>query len=277
MNEARVVSRAGRTVLRVLLLLMLAALAGCGGWQRQPPPVVTPTTPPPAPAPRAPTAEPLSRYGNPEFYEVLGKRYVPLKSAHGFRERGIASWYGPDFHGGLTSTREPYDMYQMTAAHKLLPLPTWVEVRNLENGRKVTVRVNDRGPFKDNRVIDLSYAAALALDVVRPGTAFVEVRALDQLPPQAAASEVRVPVAAEPKPQMYLQVGAFGERANAERLQSRLAGALGAEAARILPEPAAAPRIYKVQLGPIRNVDHADQVVAALAGLGITDHRFVNH
>lgn len=267
-----------RGVLRATMLLALAVLAGCGSWQREAPPVVAPAAPiptgPDAPVPRS---EPLSRYGNPEFYEVLGKRYVPLKSAHGFRERGIASWYGPDFHGGLTSTREPYDMYQMTAAHKLLPLPTWVEVKNLENGRKVTVRVNDRGPFKDNRVIDLSYAAALALDVVRPGTAFVEVRALDQLPPQAAASEIRVPVAAEPRPQMYLQVGAFGERANAERMQSRLTEALGAAAARILPEPAGAPRIYKVQLGPIRDVDHADRMVAALAGLGITDHRFVNH
>jgi rare lipoprotein A len=260
----------------VVLLVGLSALAGCGSWQRQSPPVVA-STKPAAPVPRVPGAEPLSRYGNPEFYEVLGKRYVPLKSARGFRERGIASWYGPDFHGELTSTREIYDMYQMSAAHKLLPLPTWVEVRNLENGRKVVVRVNDRGPFKDNRVIDLSYAAALALDVVRPGTAFVEVQALDPLPPQAAASEVRVPVATGRRTRMYLQVGAFSERVNAERLQSRLADALGAAVTRILSEPTEAPRIYKVQLGPITNVEHADQVVAALAGLGITDHRFVNH
>ncbi len=210
-------------------------------------------------------AEPLSQYGNPEFYDVLGKRYFPLKTARGFHERGIASWYGPDFHGGLTSTREAYDMYQMTAAHKVLPLPTWVEVTNLQNGRKVTLRVNDRGPFKDNRVIDLSYAAALALDVVKPGTAFVEVRAIGTPGTPDA-----------PRAQMYLQIGAFGELGNAERLKTELAQKFGAEIT-IFAEPPVAPRLYKVQLGPIRDVEHADHVVATLETLGINEHHFVNH
>src|SRR5690606_25596328 len=119
-----------------------------------------------------------SARGNPPFYEVFGRRYHVLDSAENFVERGIASWYGRDFHRLPTSSGEPYDMYGMTAAHKPRPLPTWVEVTNLENGRQVIVRVNDRGPFVGDRVIDLSYAAAEALDMIRAGTARVEVRAL---------------------------------------------------------------------------------------------------
>ncbi len=129
----------------------------------------------PDPVPRA---EPRSRYGNPESYEVFGERYFPITSSEGFFERGIASWYGPDFHLRRTSSGEPYDMYRLSAAHRILPLPTYVEVTNLENGRKAVVRVNDRGPFKDDRVIDLSYAAAKKLGVYAPGTALVELRAL---------------------------------------------------------------------------------------------------
>ena len=256
------------------LLLFTTLLASCGVWQQR---EATPVRA--AAAPRvlaasvaSETVGALSRYGNPEFYDVLGKRYVPLKSARGFRERGIASWYGPDFHGELTSTRESYDMYQMTAAHKLLPLPTWVEVTNLKNGRKVKLRVNDRGPFKDNRVIDLSYAAALALDVVNPGTAFVDVRAIDSpINDETPAAEL-----AGPRAQMYLQVGAFGERANAERLKSHLNPDFGAEV-RIFADPPESPRLYKVQLGPIRNVEHADRAAAALEGLGFYEHHFVNN
>ncbi len=233
------------------------------------------------PAPGAP-AEPLSRYGNPEFYVVDGVRYVPLKSAEGYVERGIASWYGPDFHGGLTSTREPYDMYQMSAAHKTLPLPCWVEVTNLENGRSARIRVNDRGPFKKNRLLDLSYAAALKLDIVAKGTAFVEVRAVagPAAPPvrmaSAAPAGALAAVALAPaQPQMYLQVGAFGERANADRMRQQLEPALGT-AVRVFEDRSHAPPLYKVQLGPIRDVDHADRLLSALASAGIASHHFVN-
>src|SRR5690606_7945998 len=125
------------------------------------------------------TAPERSALGNPPFYEVLGKRYYVHDSAENFVERGIASWYGPDFHRQRTSSGEIYDMYAMTAAHKTLPLATWVEVTNLENGRRVVVKVNARGPFVGDRIIDLSYAAAQALDMVRAGTARVEVRAID--------------------------------------------------------------------------------------------------
>ena len=121
---------------------------------------------------------PRSDRGNPPFYDALGKRYYVLASSAGYRERGVASWYGRDFHGLATSSGETYNMHAMTAAHKTLPIPTWVQVTNLENGKNVIVKVNDRGPFVDDRLIDLSYAAAVELDMVRNGTARVEVRAL---------------------------------------------------------------------------------------------------
>jgi rare lipoprotein A len=125
-----------------------------------------------------PGPEPPSRYGNAEAYEVFGRTYRVLESSRGYDEVGEASWYGEDFHGRPTSSREPFDMYAMTAAHKSLPLPAYVEVENLDNGRKAVVRVNDRGPFHEGRIIDLSYAAALKLGVVGPGVARVRVRAV---------------------------------------------------------------------------------------------------
>jgi rare lipoprotein A len=125
-----------------------------------------------------PRPEPLARSGN-KPYSVYGKQYAPLASAAGYRERGIASWYGKKFHGRRASSGETYDMYAMTAAHKTLPLPSYVRVRNLENGRSVTVRVNDRGPFLHNRLIDLSYAAASRLGIVGTGTGIVEIEAID--------------------------------------------------------------------------------------------------
>jgi rare lipoprotein A len=273
-HQLSAAATAGACRASVLLVVMLQ---GCGHWEREPAPVRSSPAAAPVPAapPSAPGAqEPLSPYGNPEFYDVLGKRYFPLKSAAGFSERGIASWYGPNFHGGLTSTREAYDMYQMTAAHRVLPLPTWVEVTNLSNGRQALVRVNDRGPFKDNRVIDLSYAAALKLDMIGPGTAFVEIRAV------TSSDRADVPVAGPPPPgpppRMYLQVGAYGERGNAERMFTRLQATFGDEV-RIYGDPPGEPRYYKVQLGPVRDVAHADFLVSRLEALGIDDHHFVNN
>lgn len=146
-----------------------------------PPPTAQSTSPFPADnVPDAvPRVEPRSRYGNPPFYVVFGKRYYVLASSTGYVERGVASWYGPGFHEVNTSTGEPYNMYAMTAAHKTLPLPAYVRVTNLQNGRSIVVRVNDRGPFVGNRIIDLSYTAAYKLDMLRNGTAMVEVRAID--------------------------------------------------------------------------------------------------
>ncbi len=149
-------------------------------------------TAPPAPAPAeggnaplgnvadaVPRAEVKTRLGNPESYRVAGKEYRVLETSEGYRQEGIASWYGSQFQGRRTSSGEIYDMYRMTAAHKTLPLPTYVRVTNLENGRSVVVRVNDRGPFVDGRIIDMSFVAAIRLGMLGPGTARVEVVALD--------------------------------------------------------------------------------------------------
>ena len=133
-----------------------------------------------------PQVEPKSRYGNPHSYVVYGRRYFTLPTARGFVERGVASWYGKKFHGRRTSNREFYDMYKMTAAHRTLPLPTYVSVRDLSTGREIVVRVNDRGPFLKNRIIDLSYAAATKLGIADKGTGIVEVRALE---PGSATSQ----------------------------------------------------------------------------------------
>jgi rare lipoprotein A len=160
------------------VLLLLSACAGTGSTRRD------------EPYRRAPVAAgddaPRSKYGNPESYEVNGETYRVLATARGYRERGLASWYGEDFHGKRTSSGEPYNMYAMTAAHRTLPLPSYVRVTNLQNRREVIVRVNDRGPFHDDRIIDLSFAAATELGIVRNGTAEVEVTAVD--PVLAAAN-----------------------------------------------------------------------------------------
>ena len=144
-----------------------------------------------------PRNEPVSRYGNPASYVVYGKRYYTMPSSKGHRERGIASWYGTKFHGQRTSSGETYDMYKMTAAHKTLPLPSYVEVRNLRNNRTIVVKVNDRGPFVHDRIIDLSYVAAAKLGIQEDGTGLVEIRALDAETPRQAA----IPAARQNVPQ----------------------------------------------------------------------------
>ena len=155
-------------------LALIVGLVGASGCYRVPRGART-LLPPDA----VPRQEYKSRLGNPAFYDEFGVRYRVLRTSKDFVERGIASWYGGSFHGRPTATGEIYDMYAMTAAHKTLPLPTYVRVTNLNTGNRVVVRVNDRGPFVEGRVIDLSYVAALKLGIVEPGTARVEVRALD--------------------------------------------------------------------------------------------------
>jgi rare lipoprotein A len=206
-----------------------------------------------------PRIEPRARLGNPPFYEVYGQRYTVLPAASGYLERGVASWYGPDFHGERTSTGEPYDMYSMTAAHKTLPLPAYARVTNLANGRSVIVRVNDRGPFKANRIIDLSYAAALRLDMVRNGTTLVEVRAVEPdgpPPPPPRPSEI------------YAQAGAFAVEANATHLRDRLAAA-GIDKVLVRADAPGDRALYRVRLGPIGSVAEFDALVARLHALGV--------
>jgi rare lipoprotein A len=255
--------------------LALLALGACSLTpHRQPPPA--PAPPPAAPAPPAtvsavpdavPRVEPRSSHGNPPFYDVLGRRYYVLTSADGYLERGVASWYGPTFHGGNTSSGEPYDMYAMTAAHKTLPLPCYARVTNLRNGKSVVVRINDRGPFVANRLIDLSYTAALRLDMIRDGTSLVEVRALS-----AAVPDELTRTAAQPPPALYLQAGAFADQQNAQRLLTRLQAA-GFERAFIALPLQTGAHLYRVRLGPIESVAQFDQLTARLAALGVPDAR----
>ncbi|MFP6680886.1 MAG: septal ring lytic transglycosylase RlpA family protein [Gammaproteobacteria bacterium] len=219
-------------------------------------------------------SEPRSRYGNPESYEVFGKRYHTLTSSRGFRERGIASWYGKKFHGRNTSSGEVYDMYQMTAAHKHLPLPTYVKVTNLENGRSAILRVNDRGPFHENRVIDLSYAAALKLGITKKGTAFVEISAVNDGLAQPGSDKELVSKSAAEDLRLYLQIGAFNERLNAQRLSKRVAR-YAPKQVQIHEANSSGQAIYRVQLGPIATIDLADKLVNTLSGLGIKEHHFV--
>jgi rare lipoprotein A len=232
------------------------ALAGCGGGPpRQPAPVD------PAEVPDAvPRAEPRAARGNPPFYEVFGQRYVVLPTADGFVERGVASWYGPGFHGESTSSGEPYDMHAMTAAHKTLPLPAYVQVTNLQNGRSVVVRVNDRGPFKDNRVIDLSYVAAAKLDMIREGTAMVEVRSVGPSSPAAR------PVAPA-NGRFFAQAGAFTEEDNARRLARRLAEA-GFDNVLVVAARADGRNVHRVRIGPLDSVDAFDAVTSRLRDAG---------
>lgn len=284
-------------------LSLAVGLSGCvGEAQRAAPaaPAAAASAPeaaaPPAQAvPDAvPRVEPRARYGNPPFYDVFGRRYYVLSSSTAYAERGVASWYGPGFHKIRTSTGEPYDMYGMTAAHKTLPLPAYVRVTNLQNGRSVVVRVNDRGPFVDNRIIDLSYTAAAKLDMLRNGTAMVEVRAIDPTVPAAdsaisasmsvgslistaAAAETAPPVApAPPGPapsrdaSLFVQAGAFADPANAERLAAKLRGG-GYGNVFVRDDRIAGRKMYRVRIGPVPNVPEFDRIVDALARAGVRD------
>ncbi|MGB5831046.1 MAG: septal ring lytic transglycosylase RlpA family protein [Thiohalocapsa sp.] len=344
MQSAERDSRLARTLL-VLLSVLTLALGGCGGAPKQLETGATTTSGPPDAVPRV---EPKARYGNMKSYVVFGKTYYPKKSSRGHVERGIASWYGPKFHGRKTSSGEPYDMHQMTAAHKTLPLPTYAVVKNLENGRSAIVKVNDRGPFVGDRIIDLSYAAAKKLGVDKKGLARVEVVSIDprdhngKVPkrhrvaaesqqryrPQrkplvssrglakapskgssrSAANPSSIPTAtaAAPKPEpqptarhpslptsapiprsslagvaavasdtdspLYVQIGAFGTRDNAEQLRQRLTGLLQnpievREAGH--SSASGTPNLYKVQVGPVASRSDADHLSRKLTSLGI--------
>jgi rare lipoprotein A len=213
-----------------------------------------------------PKAEPRSLYGNKSPYTVRGQTYRVLPSARGYDERGIASFYGNKFHGYKTSSLETYDMYAFSAASTTLPLPSYARVTNLETGKSVIVRVNDRGPFHDNRLIDLSYAAAVKIGIWPKGTGLVEVRGIDpgqplqELPPPAVVTGGH--------PGIYLQVGAFADADNADRLAQRLRQAnLGA--VQVSETMINGRRVRRVRVGPLASVDRADQVTARIEGMGL--------
>lgn len=267
--------RSGRRRLAwgLCLAALLAELAGCAGTpHREPAPTIAL---PPLPKniatiPNAiPRIEPRAAHGNPPFYEVGGRRYYVLATAAGYEATGVASWYGPTFDGLRTSDGDRYDMYAMTAAHKTLPLPCYVRVTNLSNGRSIVVKVNDRGPFVANRLIDLSYVAAAKLDMLGTGTALVEVKAIT---PQTPVELTRV--AESPPPTLYVQVGAFAVQAHAERVVSRLQAG-GLAGAFVFGPPAARGHLYRVRIGPVAGVPEFDRLVARLTALGYPGARLV--
>ena len=290
-----------------LWLLVLFAINACSTFRGEPqdgPPAVVHQTDNKLPKDAVPRYEPKSKYGNPSSYVVFGKRYYTLPSSHGYVERGIASWYGKKFHGRRTSSGETYDMYAMTAAHTQLPLPTYVQVTNLKNGRQVVLRVNDRGPFHGNRIIDLSYSAAKKLDIIREGTGLVEVRALDprsynvnnyskrinkNVNPNTTKQQetieqqavyttedavVDTAATSSTDPKLFIQVGAFGKRENADQLLNQLSP-LNLGNVSISSVIQNSQQLHRVRIGPISNVELVDKTVAQLTSMGMKDHRVV--
>jgi rare lipoprotein A len=287
----------------ILLALMLAA---CGSHAPRPGPESTATKPAPTKSPgyvlkrgggfyqddgpgdnppdnldaipdAVPRNEPPHRFAN-RPYSVLGSDYAPLRPGAPYRASGIASWYGRKFHGQKTSTGETYDMYAMTAAHPTLPIPSYARVTNPANGKSVIVRVNDRGPFLHNRVIDLSYAAAWKLGYIGSGSTHVVVESIvsgrESAPPMDDVQVSRVTLAEAPPPTLpevsdargiYLQLGAFSSADNAETLRGRLARELGSLGDRLVVRPGGG--MFRVQLGPWVDRDEARRIADQLAEL----------
>jgi rare lipoprotein A len=286
----------------VIALSLCLAFAGCSLTRRQPEASRT-TIPSGSKVPTPPTdvlsipdavprAEPRGTRGNPPFYEVFGKRYYVMARSDGWVERGTASWYGPGFHAAATSLGEPYDMYAMTAAHKTLPIPCYAEVTNMRNGRKVIVRINDRGPFVGDRIVDLSYTAAAKLDMLSAGTAPVELRVLTPgresagsavppaipiAPPPAppAVTVVNAPAVRMPGPSpMFIQAGVFADHENARR-RVELLLASGVELASLDDLPRNDRTLHRVRVGPFASVEEFDLNMKRLRDLGIDDARLL--
>jgi rare lipoprotein A len=262
---------------RLALLASVLLMAACAGPQTRdttaPHPHDLPDGPPPDsldvsriihPEPRP---EPRSPYGNHSPYEVFGQTYHVKTTAEGYQERGIASWYGTRFHGRATSSGEPYDMYKLTAAHRTLPLPTFAEVRSVDNGRSIIVRINDRGPFHPDRIIDLSWAAAVKLGIDQAGTGKVEVRAITfDDPIQTVTSPARLPV--------LLQVGAFSERERAAAVKSQLSAA-GIEPVRSQSVRTPAGSVWRVQVGPLDAIEAVFELAENIVALGLGRPQYV--
>ena len=280
------------------VLVIAALLAGCGHRQTTKPSQVSAKSPPPThnsryaqdvdstprevpdvskiPEP-VPKNEPRSQYGNKSPYSVLGETYHVLPSCGDYVERGLASWYGNKFNGYTTSNFEKYDMYAYSAASKVLPLPCYVRVTNLETGRSAIVRVNDRGPFVSNRIIDLSYVAAIKLGVWPKGTAMVEVRGVDPDHPQRGAepthsTTVSTSPAKTPNPKLYLQVGAYAEAGNAEHAAAKLRAARVGDV-EVVATSVDGKTLHRVRIGPLRDADEADRLTPRLRELGLGEPR----
>ena len=274
-------------MIRTSLLLIPLFLSGCASIQQwiggaQPAeevPVVeeVPDGPPlialvdvneiPEPEPKP---EPLSQYGNPESYEVDGVTYTIAAVSPGFSETGVASWYGRKFHGQLTSSGEPFDMFQFTAAHTSMPIPAWIRVTNLENNQSLIVRVNDRGPFKKNRVLDLSWAAAKRLGFSDQGTAQVTYEVLSV--PTSDAALIANPLA-EPA-QAILQVTAVSTEIQAQKVADQIREVVTSEMATIRVEPNGSG-LFRVQVLPKTDLSIEREVFEQLVALGWSPQRLI--
>ncbi|VVC76219.1 RlpA-like protein [Aquicella siphonis] len=278
---------------KIFVLFCVALLTSCSHMKKSdgPPDFYVDETKIPNAVPKP---EPLAKYGNYKSYVVLGKRYYTLPTSKNYDEIGTASWYGTKFHDRKTSSGEPYDMLGMTAAHKTLPLPTYVEVTNLKNNRSIIVKVNDRGPFESNRIIDLSYVGAKKLGMLGHGTAKVRVRAINpytfggnepffadasrpsgaqpmRVKTQLAAASTRYENPSSASRQIYLQVGAFRNKMHAVRLQQQLSS-LFTMPVRIL-NPSENGSLYRVKIGPFQDIASANRLTLRLRGMGITPNK----
>jgi rare lipoprotein A len=226
-----------------------------------------------------PKHEPRSRYGNPKSYLVYGKKYYVLNSAKGYKQRGGASWYGKKFHGERTSSGEAYDMYAMSAAHKTLPLPSYVKVTNLDNNKSVIVRVNDRGPFHAGRIIDLSYSAAYQLGVVAKGTGRVEVEAIDpgnwqsvKTPSSKKQADKQMSTLLMSK--AFIQVGAFGDKKNAQAVVNKLKNHFS-QAVLVVKKRSGEQWLEVVKVGPFSSQLLLDNALKQLKIQGFNNSRQV--
>lgn len=226
-----------------------------------------------------PRVEPKSRGGNKSPYTVFGKQYYVMPTAAGYVATGTASWYGRKFHGHKTSNGEVYDMYKMSAAHKSLPLPTYLKVTNVANNRQVIVRVNDRGPFHGNRMIDLSYAAASKLDMLSKGTANVRVEAIDPRAWQNTGAVVASSSSAT-QPSIagrYLQVGAYSTRSAAEFVESQLRPLITNLAVIIRPVTNSQGHVlHRVQVGPLKSTTSLSSLIQQVEQMGYPNPRIVD-
>lgn len=257
-----------------LALLLAAGICGLGGCSSFPKGANSFDGSQPAMAPPKGRCRPSSNQAG-DNYVVFGRRYHVLDSAIGYDERGIASWYGPNFHGKLTSSGMRYNMYAMTAASKVLPLCTWVKVSNLESGKSAIVQVNDRGPFVRNRIIDLSFSAAKALGVVHDGTALVEVQAIAK-PSATVPGDIQQVSQTFPakhlhhRARLYVQVAAFTKHANAEKMRARLIlRQLGN--IHISRKEVHDKTFFRVLVGPYKTVNQVDALTARLDRIGFHD------
>ena len=260
---------------KLLLAILMTTLFGCSTQQIkttntafQPPILINA-------APHALASQQIRQHSivrmnaHNEATELAQQESLFPRIAH-YLKQGVASWYGPGFHGKKTATGEIFDMYAMTAAHKTLPIPSYARITNLENHRSIIVRINDRGPFVGNRELDLYYAAAKNLDMEQDGTGAIEIKAIS---PGQALPQLQQ-IAATQEQHVYLQVGSFGSEKKALNLKNKIA-------ANNLPEPNIRSStykkstLYKVQIGPVNSTASANQLNEQLARIGITDTQFV--